>query len=95
MLTDKIDWNRKKKKSNFSGFQGTAELKLIRQLTQRQSNQSKNAQIVKYWWQILKSSGKGKAKRSFTVTVITPKGTEEKVTLKSTTGMACLYSSMR
>jgi GH18 family chitinase len=48
----------------------------MRQLTQRQSNQSKNAQIVKYYyrWQILKPSGKGKAKRSFTFTVITPKG---------------------
>jgi hypothetical protein len=35
------------------------------------------------------------AKRSFAVSVKTPKGTEEKATLKGTTGMACLYGSTR
>jgi hypothetical protein len=38
----------------------------------------------------LKPSGKRKAKSSFTVSVKTPKGTEEKATLKGTSGMARL-----
>lgn len=56
----------------------------MRQLAQRQSNQSKNAEIVKYYyqWQILKPSGNRKVKRSFTVFVITLKETEEKATLE-------------
>jgi hypothetical protein len=36
-----------------------------------------------------------KAKKSFTVFVKTAKGTEEKITLKGTTGMARLRGSMR
>jgi hypothetical protein len=36
-----------------------------------------------------------KRKISFTVFVKTPNGTEEKVTLKGTTGMAHLHGSMR
>jgi hypothetical protein len=43
----------------------------------------------------LKPSGKRKAKRSFTVCVKTPKGTEEKATLKGTMGMASLRGSAR
>jgi hypothetical protein len=47
-----------------SGSRGTAGLKLMRKLTQQQSNQSKKAKIVRYYyqWQILKFSGKRKAK---------------------------------
>jgi hypothetical protein len=37
----------------------------------------------------------GKAKRSFTVFVRPPNGTEEKITLKGTTGMARLRGSVR
>jgi hypothetical protein len=53
------------------------------------------AEIVSYYyqWQILKPNGKRKAKRSFTVSVKTPKGTEEKATLKGTTGAAPLQGS--
>jgi hypothetical protein len=55
------------------------------------------AQVVNYYYkqQILKSSRKREAKRSFTVSVKTPKGTEEKPILKSTAGMACLGGSAR
>jgi hypothetical protein len=71
----------------------------MRELTQRQSNQSNKAQIVKYCyqWQILKSSGKRKTKRNFTFSVKTPKGAEEKAALKgtSTTGIALLRGSAR
>jgi hypothetical protein len=64
-------------------------------MTRRQSNQSKKAETVSYYyqWQILKTIGKRKAKRSFTVSVKTPNGTEDKTTLKGTTGMACLCGS--
>jgi hypothetical protein len=53
----------------------------MRQLTRTQSNQSKKAEIVNYYyqWQILKPNGKRNAKRSFTVSVKTPKETEEKL----------------
>jgi hypothetical protein len=63
------------KKSNYTGSQGTVELKLMRELTWRQSSQSKKAEIVNYYyqWQILKPRGKRKAKRIFTVSVKTPK----------------------
>jgi hypothetical protein len=46
----------------FSGSLGTVELKLMRELARRQSNQSKIAQTVKsyYRWQILKPSGKSR-----------------------------------
>jgi hypothetical protein len=44
---------------------------------------------------ILKPSGKRKAKRSFTVSVKTLKGTEEKATLKGTAGMSRLRGSAR
>jgi hypothetical protein len=69
----------------------------MRELTRRQTNQSKKAEIVNYYyqWQILKHSGKRKANRSFTVSVKTPKGTEEKVTLKGTTGVAPFRGSTR
>jgi hypothetical protein len=40
-------------------------------------------------------SGKRKAKRSFTVSVKTSKGTEEKATLKGTKGMARIRGSGR
>jgi hypothetical protein len=36
----------------------------------------------------LKAQGKKKAKKSFTVSVKTPKGTEDKATFKGTTGLA-------
>jgi hypothetical protein len=55
----------------------------MRELTRRQSNRSKKAEIVNcyYQWQILKPSGQRKAKRNVTVSVKTPKRTEEKATL--------------
>jgi hypothetical protein len=70
-------------------------LNLMRELSRWQSNQSKKIEIDNYYyqWQILKSSGKRKAKRNFTVFVKTPKGTEEKATLKGTTGIARLRVS--
>jgi hypothetical protein len=43
----------------------------------------------------LHDGGKRKAKRSITVSVKTLNGTEEKVTLKGTTGMARLRGSAR
>jgi hypothetical protein len=43
----------------------------------------------------VKPSGERKAKRSFTVSVKTPNETEEKTTLKGTTGMACLCGSTK
>jgi hypothetical protein len=75
MLKDKIQrLESRGKKSNFIGSQGTLELKLMR-LTRRQNNQSKKVEIVNYYyqWQILKPSGKRKAKENFTVSVKTPK----------------------
>jgi hypothetical protein len=69
----------------------------VRKLTRRQSNQSKKAEIVNCYcqWQILKPSGKIKAKRAFTISVKTPKRTKEEDTLKSTTGMAQRRGSAR
>jgi hypothetical protein len=43
----------------------------------------------------IKPQWKKRAKRSFTIYVETPKGTEEKATLKGTTGMARLRGSAR
>jgi hypothetical protein len=65
--------------------------------TRRQSYQSEKAETLNYYYQgqILKPSGKRKAKRSFTVSVKTPKGTEDKTTLKGSTGMARLRGSAR
>jgi CxxC motif-containing protein len=62
-----------------------------------QSNRSKKTEVVKnyYQWQILEPSGKRKAKRSFTISVKTPKGIEEKATFKCTTEMARLRGSAR
>jgi hypothetical protein len=56
---------------------------------------SKKAEIVNYYyqWQILKPSGKRKAKTNFTVSVETPNGTEEESTLKGTTGGVRLRGS--
>jgi hypothetical protein len=56
-----------------------------------------NADTVNYYyqWQTLKPIGKRKAKRSFTVSVKTPNGTEDKTTLKGSTGMARLRGSAR
>jgi hypothetical protein len=50
------------------------------------------AEIVNCYhqWQILNPSGKRKAKRSFTISDKSSRGTEEKATLKGTTGMARL-----
>jgi hypothetical protein len=63
----------------------------MRELTRRQSNESKKAEIVNYYyqWQVL-PHWKKKGERSFTLSVKTPNGIEDKTTLKSTTGMACL-----
>jgi hypothetical protein len=44
---------------------------------------------------MFKPSGKRRAKRSFTISAKTPKGTEEKATLNGTTEMACLRGSVR
>jgi hypothetical protein len=77
MLKDKIEsLESRGKKYNFTGSRGTMELKLMRELTRRQSNQSKMAEIVNYYyhWQILKPNGKRKTKRSFIISVKTPKG---------------------
>jgi hypothetical protein len=49
MLKDKIDWNHEGKISCFTGFQDTVELKLMRELTRRQSIRSKKAEIVNYY----------------------------------------------
>jgi hypothetical protein len=52
MLKDKIErLELRGKKSNFSGSRGTMELKLLRELTRRKSNQSKKAEIVNYCYQ--------------------------------------------
>jgi hypothetical protein len=58
---------------------GTAELKLMRGPTWRQSKQSKKAEIANYYyqWQIWKLSGKRKAKKNFTVFIRTPNRTGE------------------
>jgi hypothetical protein len=62
--------------------------------TRRQSEESKKVETVNYYyqWQILKPSGKRTTKKN-TVFVKTPKGTEEKDTLKDTTGMGQLRGS--
>jgi hypothetical protein len=54
-------------------------------------------EIVSYYyqWQILKPSGQRNAKKNLKIFVETPNGTEEKDTLKGTTGMACLRGSAR
>jgi hypothetical protein len=51
----------------------------MRELTQRQSKQSKKAETVNYYyqWQILEPSGQRKARKDFTVFVKTPNGTKE------------------
>jgi hypothetical protein len=98
MLKDKIERLKSRgEKIQFYWIPGHCGVKLIRDLTRRQGNQLKKGKIIKYYyqWQILKSSGKRKAKRSFTISVKTPKGTKEKATLKGTTGMARLRSSSR
>jgi hypothetical protein len=75
---------------------GTAELKLMKVLTEWQSSQSKKTETAKYYyqWQILKPSGEIKVKRIFTVSVKTQKESE-KAALKGTTGMAHLHGSAR
>jgi hypothetical protein len=97
MLKGKIDWNHAGKKSNFTRSQGTGELKLMRELTWRQSNQSEKAEVVNYYYQYqsFEPSGKRKAKRSVTVSVKPPRGTEEKAALKGITGMSRLRGSVR
>jgi hypothetical protein len=67
----------------------------MREMTWRQSNQSKKAAIVSYYyqWQILKHSEKEREGASQCVK--TPKGTEEKTTLKGSTGMTHLCGSTR
>jgi hypothetical protein len=46
-------------------------------------------------WQTLEPSGKRKLKRGVTLSVKTPKGTEEKSTLKGTAGMTRFRDSVR
>jgi hypothetical protein len=48
-----------------------------------------------FFCQLQWPSGKRKAKRSFTVFVKTPNGTEDKTTLKGTSGMACHHGFVR
>jgi hypothetical protein len=62
----------------------------MKELTQRQSSRSENAERDNYYyqWQILKSSGEIKVKRSFTVSVKTPKGPR-----KVLQGLAHLHGS--
>jgi hypothetical protein len=85
VLKDKIErMESRRKNSIFMGSRGTVELKLMRELTRRQSNQSKKTEIVNYYyqWQILKPLRKRKAERSLTISVKSPKGAEEKATLR-------------
>jgi hypothetical protein len=60
--------------------------------TRKQSKQSEKVDIAHYYyqWQILKPSGKRKAKKNFTFFVKTPNGTGENDTSKDTIGMARL-----
>jgi hypothetical protein len=97
MLKDTIDLNHVEKKSNFTGPLGTAELKLMKGPTRRQSKQSKKVEISNYYyqWQILKLSGKRKAKKNLTVFVKTPNWTAENDTSNDTIGMARLRGSAR
>jgi hypothetical protein len=62
-----------------------------------EAKQSKKAEIVNYYyqWQILKPSGKRKAKRSFKFSVKTANWTEEKATMEGATGMTRLRGSAR
>jgi hypothetical protein len=73
------------------------ELKVMKEWTRRQSSQSEKVKIFRcyYQWQILKPSEKRKAKRGFTVSVKTPKGTEKKANLKGTTEIARSRGSAR
>jgi hypothetical protein len=97
MLEDKTERLESREKIQFYWIPVAVELKLTRGPTRRQGNQSKKVQIVYYYhqWQILKPSGTRKARKNFTVSVTTPKGREEKATLKATKGMAELHSSAR
>jgi hypothetical protein len=72
-------------------------LKLIRGLAWRQSKHSKKVEIVNYsyQWQLLKPSGKRKAKKNFTVFIKTPDGTGENDTLEDIIEMAWLRGSAR
>jgi hypothetical protein len=74
----------------------TAELKLMRGPTRRQSNQSKKVEIVNYYyqWQIVEASGK-RQRRTSQFLSKTPNGTEEKATLKGTIGMARFRGSAK
>jgi hypothetical protein len=67
----------------------------VRGPPQRQSNQSRQKHSISYQWQTLKPIGKIKAKKSFTLSVKTQSGTEDKTTLKGTTGMVDLCGSAR
>jgi hypothetical protein len=99
MLNDKIEipWNREGKEIHFYWTLGHCGVEVNEKLTRRQSNQSKKAEIVSYYYErhIFKPRGKRKAKRSLTVTVKTPKRTGENATLKGTTGMVRLRGSVR
>jgi ribonuclease HI len=99
MLKDKAGLESRWKKIQFYWIPGHCGVEVnerVRKLTQKQINLSKKAEVVNYYqWQILKPSGKRKAKRSFTVSTRTPKRTEERSTLKGTTGMARLPGSLR
>jgi hypothetical protein len=64
-------------------------------LTSRCPRRKAEVKDYDYQWQILKPSGKRKAKRSFTVSVKTPKRTVEKATFKDSTVMARLRGSAR
>jgi hypothetical protein len=75
----------------------TVELKLMRELTRevKQSiKEGRDSQLLIPMAE-LKAKWKKNGKEDFTISVKTPKGTEEKATLKGTTGMACLRGSAR
>jgi dipeptidase len=69
-------------------------------LKMRVKETSEDFEEERWWWKesrviCLTFRTKELAKRNFTVSLKTPKGTGEKATLKGTTGMACLSGSPR
>jgi hypothetical protein len=99
MLKDKIEiLELQGKKIQFYWIPGHYGVEVNGRAELRQSNQSRKAEIVNYYYyqlQILKPIGKRKAKRSFTISVKISNGTENKANVKDTTGMARLHGSVR
>jgi hypothetical protein len=86
-----------KGESKVSGSRGTEELKIKRELTWRYGNQPKKAEVVKLYSRrhILKTIGKRKTRRSFTISVRTLNETEEKVAFKGTVDSYSIHGSAR